>query len=209
MKKLLFTAAIAVLGFTSINAQEETTTGGFENGDVFISGAVGFGSSSQGDFKDSQFEISPKVGFFVSENIAVGASLGYASFTSEGPAFDPDTFEEITAEDKTTALSAGVFGRYYTTPASQFSFFGELSANFVATKFDEAFVEEDVKFDGLNFQIAPGISYFVSDCITLEASIGVLGYNTFKADAEGAEARNDFNIGLDLSDINFGISYKF
>lgn len=36
MKKLLFTAAIAVLGFTSVNAQEEMTTGGFANGDVFV-----------------------------------------------------------------------------------------------------------------------------------------------------------------------------
>tara|TARA_R110000751_G_scaffold135_3_gene659 strand:+ start:77370 stop:77999 length:630 start_codon:yes stop_codon:yes gene_type:complete len=209
MKKLLFTAAIAVLGFTSVNAQEEMTTGGFANGDVFVSGAVGFGTSSQGDFKENQFEISPKVGFFVSDNIAVGASVGYTSFTEEGPAFDPTSLETVTAENKLSALSAGVFGRYYTTPSSQFSFFGELSANFVASKFDEAFVEEDQKADGLNFGFTPGVSYFVSNCIALEASVGVLNYSTNKADAEGAEARNNFNIGLDLSDINFGIVYKF
>ncbi len=36
MKKLLFTAAIAVLGFTSVNAQEDTTVGGFEKGDFLF-----------------------------------------------------------------------------------------------------------------------------------------------------------------------------
>ncbi|WP_055446209.1 outer membrane beta-barrel protein [Lacinutrix mariniflava] len=209
MKKLLFTAAIAVLGFTSVNAQEDTTVGGFANGDVFISGAVGFGSTTQGDSKDNQFEISPKVGFFVSDNIAVGVSLGFESFKNENSGINPVTFEEATIESKRTSLSAGVFGRYYATPASQFSFFGELAAKFVASKNEQDFVEEDQKFDGLDFEFAPGISYFVSDSITLEASIGVLGYNTFKADVDGAEARNQFNIGLDLSDINFGIAYKF
>ena len=54
MKKLLFTAAIAVLGFTSVNAQEDTTVGGFEKGDVFISGTVGFGTETDGDL-DSNF----------------------------------------------------------------------------------------------------------------------------------------------------------
>lgn len=209
MKKLLFTAAIAVLGFTSVSAQEQTTVGGFDQGDIFISGSVGFGSTSQGDIKGNQFEISPKVGFFVSDNIAIGATLGYASQTSERPAINPTTLELVDAEDKTTAFSAGVFGRYYATPVNQFSFFAELSASFVASKNEVAFVDEDAKFDGLNFELAPGISYFVSDCITLEASYGIIGYNTFKADTEGAEARNNFNVGLDFSNINFGIAYKF
>ena len=57
MKKLLFTAAIAVLGFTSVNAQDEmTTVGGFEEGDVFVSGSVGFGSErTVGDVDASVF----------------------------------------------------------------------------------------------------------------------------------------------------------
>lgn len=209
MKKLLTIAAFAVLGITSVNAQEQTTVGGYNQGDIFISGSVGFGSTSQGDVKSNEFGFSPKVGFFVSDNFAIGATLGYTSQTNERPAINPTTLEPVDAEDKTTAFSAGVFGRYYVTPVNQFSFFAELSASFVAAKNEIAFVDEDAKFDGLNFEFAPGISYFVSDCLTLEASYGIIGYNTYKADTEGAEATNTFNVGLDFSNINFGIAYKF
>ncbi|WP_299885694.1 outer membrane beta-barrel protein [uncultured Lacinutrix sp.] len=204
MKKLLFTAAIAVLGFTSVNAQEDSSSkGGFEKGDVFISGSVGFGSESQADDKTNGFTIAPRVGFFVSENIAVGAQLSYGSFTDETKVAD------TTIEDKDTTFGAGVFGRYYFTPDSQFSIFGELAAGISSTKNEQTGVDVDAKSNGFNIGIAPGISYFVSNNIALEASFGVLGYSSDKADFDGAEARNNFNFGVNLSDINFGIIYKF
>ncbi|WP_044398455.1 outer membrane beta-barrel protein [Lacinutrix sp. Hel_I_90] len=209
MKKLVFTAAIAALGFTSVNAQEAMSTGGFNEGDVFISGAVGFGSSSQGDNSENTFTVSPKVGFFVNDNIAIGATVGYSSYTDEYQTVNPVTFEDVTAEDKFSVFSAGVFGRYYFTPGSQFSFFGELAAGITSTTEDDAFVEEDFKSNGVTAAFAPGISYFVSDNFAIEAAVGVLGYNTNKADVDGAEARNDFNIGADFSNISFGVVYKF
>lgn len=209
MKKLLFTAAIAVLGFTSVSAQDEVSTGGYESGDVFISGTVGFGSSSQGDISENAFTVSPKAGFFVSDNIAVGASVGYSSFTDEYKTFDPVSFQEVTVEDKFSTFSAGVFGRYYFTPDSQFSFFGELAVGITSTKQDRAFVPEDFKSNGVSAAFAPGISYFVSNNFSIEATVGVLGYNTDKADIDGAEAQNDFNFGVNFSNINFGVVYKF
>ena len=74
MKKVILTA-IAVLGFAFANAQ----TGGFAKGDAFISGALSVNSTKEGDAKTSGFIIEPKVGYFVSENIAVGAKLGFGS----------------------------------------------------------------------------------------------------------------------------------
>ena len=79
MKKVLL-SAVALLAFGFANAQEEGKgNGGFAKGDVFVSGAVTFGSSKTGDFKANAFEIAPKVGYFVTENIAVGASVGFQS----------------------------------------------------------------------------------------------------------------------------------
>ena len=198
MKKLLFMAAVAVFGFTTINAQEKTTTGGFSNGDLYVSGTVGFGSEKEGDVKDNTFNFSPKVGYFVTENIAVGVALGLTTTKNETP----------NVEDfKTNMLEIGVFGRYYITPAKQFSIFGELGANFENSKMEQG--SNELKNDGFNFGIAPGISYFVSDCLSLEASFGVLNYSTNEDDIDGAESTDSFNFGLNLSDINFGITYKF
>jgi hypothetical protein len=62
MKKVLL-SALAVFAFTFANAQEEETKseGGFAQGDLFVSGAVTFGSEKTGDFKANSFEFAPKL----------------------------------------------------------------------------------------------------------------------------------------------------
>ncbi|AXO79461.1 porin family protein [Olleya aquimaris] len=197
MKKLLFTAAIAVLGFTSVNAQDEmTTVGGFEEGDVFISGSVGFGNESFGDESTNVFSIAPKAGYFLSDNIAAGLKLGYTSFSG-----DNDGVDFVDASE----LAIGVFGRYYFTADDQFSLFTELGVDYISN--DDKLA--DAKSDGFDIAFAPGISYFVSDNFAIEATVGVLGYSTEKADFDGAESRNNFDFGVNFADINFGVVYKF
>ncbi|HEX9979836.1 MAG TPA: porin family protein, partial [Flavobacterium sp.] len=86
MKKLILSAA-ALFAFGFANAQDAatTTTGGkgFSSGDIFMSGAVGFTSTSEPfgteELKTTSFRIEPRVGFFVADNIAVGAMVGYQS----------------------------------------------------------------------------------------------------------------------------------
>jgi outer membrane protein len=198
MKKIIL-SIVAVLGLGFANAQD-TPEGGFANGDAFISGGFGFGSSKTGDAKENSFTITPSVGFFVTPNIALGGKLGYVSRTKDNG----------TIENKDNTFSVGVFGRYYTTPASKFSIFGELGVEYqTRTIGDDVKDSKDLKVNGFGIELAPGVSYFLSKSFALEAKWGILGYNTAKADVEGAKANNDFNIGLDLSDITLGLVYKF
>ena len=195
MKKVILTA-IAVLGFTFANAQ----TGGFAKGDAFISGALTVGSTKTGDVKTSGFEIEPKVGYFVSENIAVGARLGFSNLTED------DGEDKI----KSNEFSAGLFGRYYWMPASKFSIFAELGVDYMNTSEDSGVSgAEKFKTNGFGFAFAPGINYFLNNHFALEAKWGVLGFNSVKADVEGAKATNNFNLGVNLSNINLGLVYKF
>lgn len=199
MKKILL-SAIAVMAFGFANAQESTGTVGFKQGDIFATGSIGYGSEKTGDFKTNQFNFSPKAGFFVTDNIAIGVQLGYTSSTEEQPGegdVNSNTFE------------VGAFGRYYFTPARNFSFFGQLSLGYATQKTDQDGVPGESKSNGVNVGLAPGISYFVSEHIALEATFGLLGYNTVKPDVDGAESTDSFNIGANLTDINFGIVYKF
>ncbi len=195
MKKLLF-IAIAVLGLTAVNAQEETKTGGFEKGDVFISGTVGFTTTSAGDISSDTFVIAPSAGYFVNENFAVGLS---ATYSEASVAFD---LAEDNAEVDAKTFGGGVFGRYYFTPANQFSFFGNLGVAYASTDF----VGTDL--NTFSVGLAPGINYFLSDCIAIEASVGVLGYSSAKFDVDGAEAVNTFSLSL-TSNVAFGVTYKF
>ncbi|MES2487834.1 MAG: outer membrane beta-barrel protein [Bacteroidota bacterium] len=203
MKKTLL-SLVALFAFGVVTAQEEPATAGYSNGDVFASGTISFSSEKTGDFKTNQFTVSPKVGYFVSDNIALGVSLSYISSTE-------DTYDGNFGvyEQKTTGFEAGAFGRYYFMPASRFSVFAQVYAGYATAKYEVEVYQMESKANGFGFEFAPGFNYFVSDHFAIETTFGLLGYNSIKPDNAGAESTDSFNIGLDLANINFGIVYKF
>lgn len=184
MKKVILTA-IAVFGFAFANAQ----TGGFAKGDAFISGALSVGSTKEGDAKTSNFTIVPSVGYFVSENIAIGAKLGFGS--------------NKMGDDKTNAFTAGAFGRYYFTPASQFSVFGQAGLDFTNSK------SGDFKTNQIGTNVGLGLSYFLSNHFAIEATWAGLEYSVNNNGGHGADKSNSFGFGTDLRDVSFGVIYKF
>lgn len=188
--------ALAVVSFMFANAQDGSTSEGFANGDVFISGAVGYNSTSTGDVKNNTFTISPRVGYFVSENIAIGARIGYQSNTQESGATELDT----------NLFNAGAFGRYYFSPTNKFSIFGEFGLDYLSTKTDNG--TTDTTADGFSLGGGPGLSYFISNNFALETFWGALRYTSVKP--EGADdSNNNFNFGADLDNITLGLVYKF
>ena len=205
MKKVLL-SAVALLAFGFANAQEEEKgNGGFAKGDVFVSGAVTFGSSKTGDFKVNAFEIAPKVGYFVTENIAVGASVGLQSLK----------FDNGSADATNSGLGLGAFGRYYFTPANKFSLFAELGIDY--TSFDEEFDAESGTVYGssfeskeLGFGLGAGMNYFVSSNFSIEAGVAVLGYSSNdNGGGSGVDKTNTFSFGGDWRAVTFGVNYKF
>jgi outer membrane protein len=198
MKKLLL-SALAVCAFTFSNAQETETTesnGGFAQGDMMISGSVGFTSTSMGDASANTFTIAPRAAYFVSDNIAVGLKLGYTS-----------TKEDDGANDATENMMAiGAMARYYMTPASKFSVFAELGVNYMTMDQEDTL---GYKSNGFGAVVGPGVSYFLSDAFVIEAGWGALGYSSMKADVDGADAANTFGLNIDMEDLTFGLAYKF
>lgn len=195
MKKLLVVGAVAL--FASMNAQE-TETVGFNKGNTFITGSVGFDSEKTGDVKVNNFTISPSAAYFITSNVALGARVVYDNAKAEnGP-----------LEAKTDTFTAGIFGRYYFMPASKFSIFAELGADY-GTASTKVTGSDKFKANGFGIEFAPGINYFLSNHFALEAKWGVLGYNSVKPDVNGATATNKFGFGVNLSDINLGLVYKF
>ncbi|MFY8069502.1 MAG: porin family protein [Flavobacterium sp.] len=199
MKKLLF-SAVALVAFGFVNAQEKSN-GGFSKGDVFASGAVGFGSSKTDDVKSSSFTFAPAVGYFVTENIAAGARLNFGSASE-------DVFQGTQmVEEKTSSFGLEAFARYYYTPASQFSVYGELAIGVGSEKTEVGTGEYKEKTFGVNAGV--GVSYFLNSNFAIEAGWAGLGYNTNDNGGNGAPKTNDFGLNVDLSSVNFGLVYKF
>ena len=184
------------IAFAQNGEGNDSFTSGWAEGDIAISGSLNYTSSSQDDVKDSSFGIMPQVGYFFSDNLQAGLSLGYMSDTAE--ANDTDIFDEST-------FMAGAFLKYYCMPEKRFSPFASLGINYMST--DDAL--NDVKFNGFGIGVGIGANFFLNDDWALTTSVGAISYSSEKADFDGAEARNTFGLDLDLKNVWFGVEKRF
>ncbi|WP_396144041.1 outer membrane beta-barrel protein [Flavobacterium sp.] len=200
MKKIILTVA-AVFAFGFANAQDKKESSeGFSKGDVFVTGAFSLGSTNNknNDEKTSSFEIAPQVNYFVTENISVGLKVGFASDKADVNGVD-------TQDD--SSVSFGLAGRYYFTPASKFSLFGELGAEYVSTT--DNLSTPEFKVNGFGAGLGLGMNYFVSSNFSIEAGVAVLNFASAKADVTGAKNVTAFSFGGDWRAVSFGVNYKF
>ena len=201
MKKIILTVvALSAIGFANAQNKKESNLG-FAKGDVFVSGALQFGSDSKVFYyKQDSFVFAPSVGYFVSDNIALGVNLNVGSGSVQATS--------ASGKSKTSTFAAGLAGRYYFTPASQFSLFGELGAAFGTDKFTPV-IGNVTKENSFVVALAPGLNYFVSKNFSLETKIAVLSYASQKGDQAGDENASSIRFGGDWSAVTFGVNYKF
>ena len=189
MKKVLLFAAFAAFAMTNVNAQDEDSSG-FAKSDIFMTGTVGFNSASAGDVDTSSFDVSPSIGYMMTDNLSINASL---SFGSMDDGSDVDM----------SSTGFGVGATYFMAPTSKFSM--NVSAG-LGYRTDSV---GDIDVNTLSFAVSPGFNYWIADSWGLVANIAALSYTSSEADVDGAEAVTGFGLNLDLSDINFGMVYKF
>lgn len=211
MKKLLFAAALVAFGFTA-NAQEEQTFG-FAEGDVIVEGNLGFNSENDKntEIETSAFEFNPKVGYFLSDDLAVGVQLMLDT--------DKETDGMADTETKTTTLGAGVFARYYFLDlGKRFKTYGEFGVGFDSAKTEVEVPGVDVddfKTNGIGAGLGLGLNYFVKENIAINFALtDVLSFRSDKADVDGAEAVTSFNGNLNVFNnffqtAQFGLTWKF
>lgn len=180
--------AVAFVQFT--NAQEDAV-GGFSDGDIFIEGGLSYNSQKEGDQTYSEFAIAPAVGYFFTENVAAGATIGYGSSKYGSSSATADVF------------GFGVFGRYYFTPASRFSVFGELGIDYTTAD------AGPYKINTIGVGLRPAISFFLNENFFISGKLGGLEYSSEKADVTGAEATTNLGLRLNLGQLQFGLAYKF
>jgi hypothetical protein len=123
--------------------------------------------------------ILPRLGYFLKENIALVGTIG------------------LVDDDNGERFVIGAAARYYTTPAAKFSLFGQAGIGFESG--DEVTI--------LSIGIQPGLSYFLNNHFSVEATVGEFGIVNTSIDGGGSDT--DFNFGANLSQIGLGLNYKF
>ena len=203
MKKVLLFAAFAAFAMTSVNAQDDSS--GFAKSDIYMTGTVGFNSSTASsnvagsvDVDNSGTEFSPAVGYMMSDNIALEAGLGYESA------------DDGSSETTITTFSVGA--RWFMNPTDKFSLSVGAGLGFGSgtTTYTGVTIEDEVS--ALTFTIAPAVNYWMSDSWGLFANIAAFEYasETYSNNADTDEVEvTSTGLNIDLTDINFGMVYKF
>lgn len=195
MKKVLLTLT-AVAGLTiAANAQTE-------KGKIMVGGQVGFETSKvkDTDDKNNSFSINPTVGYFVSDNWAVGTGIGYNWSKNES-----DKENSV----KVDAFQVAPFVRKYSANGP-LRFFAQLSVpmSWGKNTVEEANVESESKFENYGVELAPGLAYFPTNKIGIELKVRGLYYN-YNKNKTADISTNTF--GLDANSLapTLGVQFHF
>lgn len=165
MKKIYF--FVLFLLATTLAAEAQTA-----KGNMMIGGTVTVESTSnQNDSKGGHTIFSPSFGYFISDNLAVGAGIGYDQTTSE-------TGGNNNVKYVYTTTSFTPFIRYYKfTSSENFAFFatGSIGINGYKEKTDG---DETYKSNGMSIGISPGFAFFFNKHWAVDFSVTGLKYST-------------------------------
>jgi len=200
MKKLLLSlVAVASLAYGA-NAQTE-------KGKIILGGNVGFNSTKieTAAKSDFSFSVVPSIGYFVSDNLAIGTGVGYN--------YD----KQVSANILNQAFVVAPFGRYYVGLSDQFKFFGQLS---VPMAFGNNKIVNDNGDTGakvatttsIGVNIAPGFAFFPTKRIGIEVSVNGLGYSNLNVKNEltgGEVSANSFGLEANTFAPKLGVQFHF
>ncbi|SMO65635.1 outer membrane protein [Chryseobacterium rhizoplanae] len=212
MKKILLAGAVALFGLSNAQIAKGTT---------YLSGSVGYSQveSNNGNDKKENFNVLPTVGYFVNTNLAIGLGVGYQTEKNTLTSTFGNTVSESVT--KQPAFVVAPFVRKYWTLSDKLYFFGQLAVpmqfgktetetNSVTTVGNTVVTNStstEAKYTKIGVTVKPGLDYFLNKNWSIEATIGEFGYSNYKP--KDGDATNNYNFGLNLSSVTFGVKYVF
>lgn len=191
---------LPVCGFILMNffAQAQTSSG-----NMMVGGALELESSSRqgSNLNDaSSLYFSPSFGYFLSDNLAIGAGISVGS-SSSGTG---------DAKTVTTNFGFGPFARYYLfTSNDRFAFFGHAGLHFGTGKTNPPF-GADTKSSSISFSVAPGAAYFFNEHWALELALrGISVSSSDPNTANDNDKTTRFNFGVSSFSPSLAFRYHF
>lgn len=171
----LFASTVALAQSTETNQQKSVTVGdaALQKGNWMVGGSLG-SAGYYVEGKSFNFNLNPKAGYFLSDDIVIGASTNVALYAAKN-------------EDNIWSYGIGPFARYYIPGGENATgrFFGEgrfgVSGNSVNK---EAF---------LVFGVGAGYSHFVTKSVALEV---LTEYNYSRVNVAGIPGNSRFGLSL-------------
>jgi hypothetical protein len=228
MKKIVLTILLTVLvqlGFAQVLQGNWTATGSIgynksqQNGDRY---------STSYTYEHKYFDIRPTIGYVIANNIEVGLTGSYnRSKSNSKRIIAVDTLS--TYYDDSKSWSAGVYTKAYKFLLSNFAVTGQADVSYYSYSSD--FAQKNIGYysneyvgehesNYISATLRPGISYFLSDKISLNATYGSLSYTkmdnqayyknqAYNRDHIDDSAADGHSLVLNLSSSSFGAGISF
>ena len=181
MKKIMMTLA-AVCVAATMNAQ------------VYVGGGIGFQSVSSDGNSETFFTVMPEIGYNLNEDWAVGIVLGYGESRDKA---------KKTVVYKQKAYTVSPYARYTFAKFDKINLFVDGGVGY--THYDD----NGDKANEFSVGLKPGLAVNLNEKLSFVAHVGFLGYTNYKEDVSGAKAVNNFGVGLDGTNLSFGVYYNF
>jgi len=216
MKKILLSLAFVATG---VAAQAQEGTYAFGEGDVLLEGSLRANTKDDKSetLKTSNFNFTPKAGYFVTDKFAVGLGLNVGTSKEE----DYNDVNADYSETKGSTFGFEVFGRYYIADLNRFQPYAELGVGYNSSKSEGTVVVGGVsnttelpKFNQFGVNATLGFNYFVTPKIAVNFALSdVIGFNSGKSDAPNAKATNNFHANINsfnnfFDTATFGLTFK-
>ncbi|MBB6272646.1 hypothetical protein HDF26_003103 [Pedobacter cryoconitis] len=206
-----------VLFFIALTAISANSMAQTEKGKVLLGGYLDFSTQKLNSEPKSRvnFGINPTAGFFISNNLVIGAGLRYMHSSYPQSEINPLTNKSNDYVQKSNGIALSPFGRYYIGITPQLKFFGQLQASAEWTKF-KADVPENTVIDYSNMKsnfysasLSPGLAIFPSKRIGIELSLSGFSYSDqkFKHKGEKFSENRNFSLSSDFFNPRLGMQF--
>jgi len=207
MKKHLLWAALVSGGISAAQAQTAIPAG-----TVSLGGMVGYSrySNDRPAYTDSQFQLTPSVGYFLADNLAVGLDFGYLILKRSYERTNGSSSDVIPNEQ----LRAGAYVQYYKMLTAQFGLVGTLGAGYQHSAasgyraIDPDDPDVNIKRNGFYAQLTPGLVFFPTPKLGISATVGYLGYERMKTKSY-EHTESEFGAAFGFDQLLFGGTYYF
>ncbi|MGB1043167.1 MAG: outer membrane beta-barrel protein, partial [Tenacibaculum sp.] len=187
MKKLLFISMIFVFGISNGQEKKEKLTikkgTWYLNGSTYLNSNDSFQENNENTSNQLNFNISPKIGYTIEDNLIIGIGLGYG--------YNESNYNDTnTGNNNSYSIFPYVKKHFSIGKNLTFSILGEINYTYSENNnnyYNNLSLESvNSTSNSYSIMIKPGITYFVSNKFALEANIGSLGYtrNSVKREEE-------------------------
>jgi hypothetical protein len=205
-----------------------------EKGKMFIGGQFSLGGSTNSGLDSLTtnnsnvvtFSISPNLGYFIKDNLAIGVSLNLGN---TGETQNYQNSQNIPPYKTTynynyTSYGIGLFVRQYYNITGNFRFYlnGGINYSYQTTKLTNTYTDpyandptiQENHANNFSINITPGLVYFITPKIGIQTTFGGLNYSYSISTIPNVSYDNhsyssNYGLNLNISSFALGLNYYF